>query len=169
MMTAVAAHHQLQRLIEGRLYLLSLPWDAAATDVQIEDARQSAAENQWNAVLVILVLGVVLSVTARSVCQPRHWQWNRPILLVFALSVLADLATTIWFFHGLGVEFEFHPAIRLCGYAYGQTIGPILGKTIQAVGVLYVAILLKNRGHWLLILVSTVYSAAAIYNAFSML
>lgn len=50
------------------------------------------------------------------------------------------------------------------GYAYGRTAGPLIGKAIQAAGVLLLAPHLRHRGRWLLILVTVVCIAAAAYN-----
>src|SRR5262245_31527822 len=87
------------------------------------------------------------------------------VCLCFAASVIADLATTMWFFHTHGIEFELHPGIRLMGYAYGRTIGPFAGKTIQAIGILLVSVLMPEQWRGKLLLLAAIgYFAAAVYN-----
>jgi hypothetical protein len=83
---------------------------------------------------------------------------------LFQLSVLADLVTTLWFFHDDGIDLALHPGTRLFGYAYGRTIGPLLGKTVQAVGVLGVAHIIGRGGVVLLSTVTCFYVLAAVYN-----
>ena len=85
-------------------------------------------------------------------------------LSFFGLAVAADLVTTIYFFHVKGIIYELHPGVRLFGYAYGRTVGPILGKAVQALGVLAIASLLGSRGGWLTLAVGAIYLVAAIYN-----
>ena len=86
-------------------------------------------------------------------------------MIVFAIAVLADLITTVRFFHSKGIVFELHPGIRLFGYAYGRSVGPVLGKSVQALGLLAVACLLSPRGaNGLLIIASAAGGLAAIHN-----
>ena len=83
---------------------------------------------------------------------------------VFLLSVGADMVTTLWFFHDGGIDLELHPGIRLFGYAYGRSAGPILGKAVQAIGVAGVACVSGRIGSLLLGTVTCLYVFAAVYN-----
>lgn len=163
---AAVADFELQRLSNGHLFLLKMPWELAPSEVETEDARQSATENRIPAFLAIIVIGFIVVATGSGVSSrlTKERLLSRFVLSLFAVAVIADLLSTIWFFHSLGVEFEFHPAIRLFGYAYGRTFGPIAGKLIQAAGIIYVSALLKERGRYLLYVVSAAYLAAAVYN-----
>jgi hypothetical protein len=161
---AATAVLELQRVENGRLFMFSLPHEAVPSDVEIADAAESAIVNKYPAIAAIFGIGLIIA-AAGPISYSSNWNTaSHKLLVVFAVAVLADLLTTINFFHTQGVEHEFHPAIRLFGYAYGRTIGPILGKTIQALGVVGVATLLGKRGSWLIGVVTVVYFVAAIYN-----
>lgn len=161
---AAIAVLELQRVKDGRLFMFSLPHEAVPSDVEIADAAESAIHNKYPAIAAILGIGLIIAV-AGPFSYSSNWNFaSHSLLVVFAVAVVADLLTTISFFHTQGIEHELHPAIRLFGYAYGRTIGPILGKTIQALGVVGVATLLGRRGSWLIGVVTVVYSVAAIYN-----
>lgn len=160
------ARFQLQQVAAGHLFLFSMPWDAPPSAIELIDAKLSVAETQTAAVVVVAVIALVLMITGPVATKRLREQklFSRSLQIVFAVAVCADMFSTVWFFHVQGIDFEFHPAIRLFGYAYGRTMGPIAGKLIQAAGVLYVAMLLKGRGILLIYCVSAVYMAAAIYN-----
>jgi len=162
----LTAVFELQRVGEGRLFALSLPWDADPTLIEIQDAKMSAAEYRFPAVLFLALVGIVVTLNGpKRLAKPtepsRIW---RILIAVFLVSVLADLATTLWFFHDGGIDQELHPGIRLFGYAYGRTIGPLLGKTVQAIGVLGVAHVIGRGGTVLLSTVTCFYVLAAVYN-----
>ena len=76
----------------------------------------------------------------------------------------ADLATTLWFFHTRGIQHELHPGIRLFGYAFGRTVGPVLGKALQLLGILAVASVLPRLAFSVLVLATATYAAAVAYN-----
>ncbi len=160
------ANDQLQRVATGQLFLFTMPWDAAPTHVELVDAKLSVAETQTAAVFAVAAIGLAVMMTGPAVLKTVRQQTlvSRILLLGFTIAVLADMLSTVWFFHAQGIDFEFHPAIRLFGYAYGRTIGPIAGKLIQAGGIIYVAVLLKGRASFLIYLTSAVYLAASIYN-----
>ena len=83
---------------------------------------------------------------------------------MFAAAAIADLATTLAFFHAQGIDLEFHPAIRLFGDAYGRTVGPIAGKMVQAIAIIVLSRFLGRFGPWLLVLATAIYGIAAAYN-----
>lgn len=160
------AHFELERIAAGKLLLLAFPWEAKPSTVEGIDAKLSVSENYAPALIALLIIGMTVMLTwpiaKKSWQEPRLW--TRSVITIFAFAVLADMFSTIWFFHVQGIDFEFHPAIRLFGYAYGRTVGPIAGKLIQAAGILYVAILLKGQGRFLIYVVTAVYLFASIYN-----
>lgn len=87
------------------------------------------------------------------------------VALIFVASSILDLLTTIRFFNDLNIHTELHPGIRLFGYAYGRTIGPILGKGIQLVTLFVFARLLGKAGFALLLMATVLYTMGAIANA----
>jgi len=163
---AGAATSELRRVENGQLFAFAFPNESAPSDVEIADAHDSAVENTLPAIGAIVLIGLVIAVSGcSSISGVRERSLRYPVILVcFIASVLGDLLSTMLFFHQTGIENELHPAIRLFGYAYGRTAGPLFGKTIQAIGVVYFAALLGRHGRWLLILVSTLYTVATAYN-----
>lgn len=160
------AYWQLRRVEQGHLFALALPWDRSPLPAEILGAKYSAQEYLLPAVVAVIVIGCVawaLSLKLRfSLPKPaRLWKLAAA---VFLIATLADLATTLVFFHRHGVNLELHPGIRLFGYAYGLTIGPIAGKLVQAVGVLLLAFFAGRAGIILLAVVTFVYGLAAIHN-----
>jgi len=152
------------------LFAIRAPWDAAPTEFEKQDARDSAADMQLPAIVFLLVVGFVVTLAGPSRFQTPLSSGRRQRLLVlaFIVSVLADLGTTLWFFHDGGIDLELHPGIRLFGYAYGRTAGPIAGKLVQAAGILIVARWLGRGGSSLVAAVTLLYAAAAIYNVLQM-
>ena len=163
---AVVAVVELGRVKDGRLFLLALLQEALPSEIEISDAHDSAVQNTLPAVGVIALIGLVLAVSGRpSLSGLRRRSLDHgAVLLCFVASVVADMLSTVLFFHQSGIENELHPAIRLFGYAYGRTAGPLLGKTIQAIGVWILAAMMGRHGRWLIILVTVLYTAAALYN-----
>ena len=157
---------ELQRVEDGELFLCAFPGEAPPSAFEKKDAHQSAVENKRLAVAALVAIGLIASVAGpTSIANMRECKMvTRTVLSCFVLAVVADLLTTILFFHQTGIDNELHPAIRLLGYAYGRTIGPVLGKAIQALGVLFLAAQLKAYGRLLVIVVTVVYFAAAAYN-----
>lgn len=163
MMLAAA---ELRRVEEGQLFAFALPWDAAPSEVELADAKMSASTNKLAAVISVALIGFLFAGAALRTVNPSQTNFfnSRLIITLFVLAVMADLATTICFFHTAGIEHELHPGIRLFGYAYGRTTGPIAGKAIQAAGVLAMASIMRRYGSWLLIGAAAIYSIAALYN-----
>ena len=161
------AHFELERVAQGELLLFALPWEAKPATVEIVDAKLSVRENQTSAIIALLIMGIAVMLTgpmAKKSLDERRPMIRSNMAKIFVFAVIADMLSTIWFFHVQGIDFEFHPAIRLFGYAYGRTFGPVAGKLIQAGGIIYVAVLLKGRASFLIYLTSAVYLAASIYN-----
>lgn len=166
----ILARSELQRVEQTNLFLFAVPWDAPASPVETVDARITARDYAVPAFIFLLLIGLVATFagSARLAAAPEPTRLRFWLTLAFLLSVLADLATTLWFFHDGGIDLELHPGIRLFGYAYGRTTGPIAGKIVQAVGILLVSRISRRGGVLLLGTVTCVYAAAAIYNASQM-
>jgi hypothetical protein len=158
------AYCELQRIEDGALFAFSLPHELPPTEVEIVDAKQSATAYQYIATAAVALLGWAAPSILRWASPGTVRAVPKSILIVFAIAVLSDLATTIRFFHTHGIEYELHPGIRLFGYAYGRTMGALIGKSIQAAGVLIMARVFGGYGALLVVLVSLTYILAAIYN-----
>jgi hypothetical protein len=137
----------LARLKDGQLFLLAIPGDAPASVMEISEAARSAKQYEWPALIVIGLIWALLAIASdRDHSKIKTWRdyqtilWrHRWIAGLFLLGALADIATTIAFFHRDGVDQELHPGIRLVSYALGRSIGPVVAKLIQFVGVLIIA------------------------------
>lgn len=163
---ALYVNWQLKRVQSGILFAFPLAFDAPATAVEIEDAQASARDLVLPATLVVVVMGILFFVllSRRDKLKPltgSHWKFAA---IACVLASIIDCISTVYSFHTKGIEFELHPGIRLFGYAYGRTIGPILGKTVQTVGLLIVARLNERTGFVLLYAVSIVYLLSALHN-----
>jgi hypothetical protein len=163
---ALLAYAELQRVAQGRLFLFAMPWDAGASRVELIDAKRSAETYLPGAILAISAVGL-LTVYLSQITRPdaKSNKVSKLLLAMFVVSVAADLASTLWFFHANGIDHEVHPAIRLFGYAYGRTVGPILGKLLQATGLLLLALWLPRYGSSIILAATCLYLAAAVYNA----
>jgi hypothetical protein len=171
---------ELNRVERARLFLLALPGERAASEVEIFDARQSAAAYKYPAVGAVMAIGIVVAwfgpmrfskSRSRTLTTPlsqgeRESWWSVALLAVFGIAVVADMATTVRFFHTHGVVDELHPGVRLFGYAYGRTVGPVLAKVVQLVGVLMIACFLGRYGKWVVVAATCLYVGAALYNFF---
>jgi hypothetical protein len=161
---------QLKQIDEGHLFAFALPWDRPPIPAEIADAELSAQGYLIPAIVAVLVIGcatwAIFPRLRFPVSKPsRGWKLAAALFLI---ATLADLLTTLAFFHRSGVNLELHPGIRLFGYAYGLTIGPITGKLVQAFGILLLAFLVGRAGIVLLAVVTFVYGIAAIHNYHNM-
>lgn len=162
-----AAWYELRRVEQGQLFAVSFSWDAPASSLEVQDAQATAADYLVPAMGFLTLAGVVVAsagprrvIPAVAPSRLRRW-----LTVIFLASVVADLSTTLWFFHDGGVDLELHPGIRLFGYAYGRTTGPVAGKLVQAAGILLVSRLNDRAGLVLLGVVTCFYFSAAAYNA----
>jgi len=154
------------RVENGQLFLLALPGERAASEVEIFDARQTAVSCRYPAVGAVLALGIIIAWFGPMAPSCRHYPYSGPMFAVFGIAVVADMVTTTMFFHAHSVSDELHPGVRLFGYAYGRTVGAALAKLVQLVGVLTIAFFLGQRGQWIIVAATFLYFAAAVYNAF---
>ena len=142
---------EVNRVERGQLFLLSLPGENAASEVEIVDAHQSAASYKYPAVGAVLAIGIIVAWSGPMAFLSRCRHRSVPILAIFGVAVVADMLTTVIFFHTRGVFYELHPGVRLFGYAYGRTTGAVLAKLVQFVGVLTIAFLSGRYGQWIII------------------
>ena len=144
--------------------------NAELDNIEIIDARLSADTHLVAALFAVVAIAAVISYAMPKI---RYQDRNTPkawwmFASIFLVAAVADLATTVWFFHVRGIDHELHPGIRLFGYAYGRTIGPIAGKAVQAVGVLGISLLFVRGSRILLSLVAILYSLATEYDLVQM-
>lgn len=163
---AAVAFFEIQRVADGRLFALSLSWENPPNAAEVADSRASAQRYLIPALLSLVMLGVVARfaiphwIEQRSEL-PKAW-WT--LTMIFLLSVVTDLASTIWFFHTHGINHELHPGIRLFGYAYGRTLGPMLGKTVQALCVIGISISIPRLSLPLLAACTLLYFIGTAFN-----
>ena len=164
----------IDRVRHRRLFLLALWLDRPATETELLDARASADYYLLPALGCIAAITLVVDwATRRGVAASLRLFWvqirrllaHHPVLVwAFAVATAADLATTLWFFHARGIELELHPGIRLVGYAFGRTSGPLMGKGVQFVGIFVVAALLPRIAPVILVVATITYFLAVVYN-----
>ena len=158
----------LGRLKEGHLFLFSLSWDAPATVTEITEAAASAKQYEWPAMFVIAVIWALM---AFVVNRSSNWRDDRELLWrhrwivsLFVIATLADIVTTLAFFHRDGVDQEFHPGIRLVSYALGRSVGPFATKWIQFVGVFLIASIFKKIAPYLFAVAGAIYLFGSVHN-----
>ncbi len=98
-----------------------------------------------------------------------HRRFRALILVLLILCFLADLGSTLWFFHALGIDLEVHPAIKLFGYAFGRSAGPVLGKMLQLAGIMLIGIRFPHFQNVIYILASVLCAGAAWHNVSELL
>lgn len=158
---------QLVQIQQGQLFLVQLSGEKPASSYELFDAKRSATQFLIPAVLCVILLGglalfLIIRWEQLKFTDSKTWKAVAAILIICAII---DLVTTIRFFNQQGVHLEVHPGIRLFGYAYGRTVGPFLGKTVQAIGIIFVSKLMGRAGTLLLTLVALIYLATGIYNS----
>lgn len=155
---------ELNRVARGDLFLLRADFDAVASSLERHDAHVSAVQWRLPAVLTVLCCGALCYFLGRSAEAKRPASW---LVVLFLLATAFDLFTTLWFFHEDGIDSELHPGVRLLGYAYGRTAGPMLAKLIQVAGILSLAVRLPRIANALLLGTAAVYTLAALYNMYA--
>lgn len=163
LLTARAVLNRVQR---GELFLLAMPWDTPASSVEVIDARMTAEEYLLPASIFLGLVGLTVALAGPQRLAPSSpaSRLEFRLTMIFLASAAADLVTTLWFFHDGGIDLEVHPGIRLFGYAWGRTAGPIAGKLVQAAGILLLCRVIRRGGLLPLITVTCAYTAAAVYN-----
>jgi hypothetical protein len=162
----------LMRLKAGKLFLMALSTDAPASAIEKQEAAVAAVRYQWLALVVISVMWALMMFGA-SRPENRFSSWSefgqfvrryRWIWVLFVIGTLADLISTLVFFHRDGVDHELHPGIRLVSYALGRSVGPVVTKVIQFAGVLLIASLSRRVLPYLVACAGALYLLGAIYN-----
>lgn len=149
-------------------------FDRPATDAELLDAAGSAGHYLLPSLLSITAITFLVGwATGGRMAKGLRFLWlqfrrlridHRVLVWALAVASAADLATTLWFFHVQGIEGELHPGIRLVGYAFGRTCGPLIGKAIQFTGTVVVAALLPRIATAILVLATITYFLAVVYN-----
>jgi hypothetical protein len=170
----LAAWVSLRRVQEGELFLFRLPIDREPFDFELQDA--SATARIWNlpallflAVAALATLAVVRAGPLESARSLRrrlgsHIKAHAILCPLFFLACLADLVSTLWYFHEYSVEDELHPGIKLVTYAWGLSVGCAAAKLIQAVLVLLVCTLVPRIARLVLVFATVGYAVAAAWN-----
>ena len=164
---AIAAF-ELHRVRSGELFLFPTTFDSQPSAHELYDAEVSAS--RWSVPALISIglccgLGYFLSARPDAERKRLALRERTALSVVLLIATACDLFTTLWFFHELGIDVELHPGVRLLGYAYGRTAGPVIAKTVQAAGVLWLAEKLPRGGNLLLVATSLVYVLAAAHNS----
>mgnify|MGYP006240355203 CR=1 FL=1 len=83
---------------------------------------------------------------------------------IFFVCALADLLSTLLFFSSGNIDHEFHPGIKLFAYAYGRTVGIVLGKAFQVFLAFAISMNAPKLFKPILIIGSIGYLMAGIHN-----
>jgi len=174
-----------RRMQSGRLFLFRLPFDRTASELERQDAILQAGTWHLLAILAILMMGGLWFYWRTAAKSPRRQNFGKNTLCrsslftknerrlwicrgLLIIATLLDLGTTLWFFHEKSIQLEVHPGIRLFGYAFGRTMGPVLAKGVQLFGILLAGSYL-GRWQWLVeLLAATLMALAAAHNMLSM-
>lgn len=162
LLLCVLAVRELDRVAEGRLFLFGFGFESGPSVPELHDARDSAIQWRLPSIAGVVFASVLIASLTRTKADRR--MLSRPLVFLLLVSAALDLASTVWFFHMDGIDFELHPAVRLFGYAYGRTAGPLMAKSVQAGGVLFIASKLPRFSKPLLIGTSCVYALAGLCN-----
>jgi hypothetical protein len=92
------------------------------------------------------------------------WRAYRWLLIVFAISLFSDAASTIYFMLQRGPEPEIHPMVRMAAMVAGPVAGPLLGALAKIVGGVLVAIYCRKFAAYIFILTAIISFWAAWYN-----
>lgn len=162
----------LRRLMLGKLFLFALPWDASANAAEVAEASASAKMYFWPGLVVVAVMWGLVAVCSERGSRTHSFECSRSLeswllyacLALFLFGTVADIATTIAFFHRDGVDQELHPGIRLVSLALGRSVGPFATKLIQFSGVILIATRWPKLASYLFALAGSIYLLGAIYN-----
>jgi hypothetical protein len=164
----------LARVRNQQLFLLRLPFDRAPFSAEIRVASQTARTWMFPALLFLAI--AIAAVAVGSGRNPiafagtigDHfrilWRTYPRICGLFLLACLADLISTVHYFHAYRIDDELHPGIKLVTYAFGLSIGCLIGKTIQAVLGLSICAFLPRIARPVLVALTLTYTAAMAWN-----
>jgi hypothetical protein len=170
----VAAWLSLDRLQNGSLFLIRLPFDRPPSDRDVRDAVEAAQRWTWPAGLVLSLSSIAFLSTVNAgpletigflrQRLAQLFRGRRILCATFAGACLADFLSTWWYFHEYGLEDELHPGIKLVTYAWGPSAGCLVAKLIQA-GLVFLVCVLFPRIAWIVLLATTIaYCCAAVWN-----
>lgn len=170
----LTAWFSLDRVRNEKLFLFPLPFDRAAFAVEIHDA--STAARTWT-IPALVFLFVATAATAVSVrddpveatgkfCRRlrSQFQLHPKLCWLFAVASVGDFISTALYFHFHRIDDELHPGIKLVTYAYGLSIGCLIGKFIQALLAFIMCAAFPNIARSILIVLIVAYGTAAPWN-----
>ena len=76
----------------------------------------------------------------------------------------ADFVSTVVYFYSHRIDDELHPGIKLVTYAYGLSLGCLVGKAIQACLALMLCAAFPKIARPILVVLIVAYAAAAAWN-----
>jgi hypothetical protein len=170
----VAAWLSLDKIQNGNVYLIRLPFDRQPSDREIQEAAEAARLWKLPALMFLSLSSIALSSTVKAgpleaigILRQRLAELLRGravLCTLFAGACLADFLSTWWYFHEYGMEDELHPGIKLVTYAWGPSAGCLAAKSIQAGLMLLVCVLFPRIAGIALAITTVAYSCAAIWN-----
>lgn len=164
----------LNRVHAQQLFLIRLPFDRDPLAAELHDAAHTA--QRWKAPALIFLAVTAAAIGARSPSGPARamhtLRSNLRTLLcahprlcgLFLAACIADFFSTTYYFHVLRVDDEFHPGIKLFTYAFGLSVGCLLGKLVHALLGLIMSALFSKITRPMLIVLLLAYSAATVWN-----
>jgi hypothetical protein len=172
--TLTAAWFALDRVQNGRLFLIRLPFDREPLAAERDDAARAAQTWKIPALAFLAVAACAIAASARSgpaEAARRLWErlrgffrTHRWLCALFIIACTADFLSTAHYFHAHRVDDELHPAIKLVTYAFGLSIGCLLAKLIQALLALAICALFPKIARPVLVILIIAYSAATTWN-----
>lgn len=170
----LAAWKSLDFVQQGRIFLIRLPFDREPSSLEVRHAVATARQWSLPALLFLSITSFAIVLTVQKgpidalhevVRRLGEFLRMRAALCTpFALACLADLVSTLWYFHRYSLDDELHPGIKLVTFAWGLTVGCLAAKGIQASLVLLVCALIPRIARPVLIATTIAYSAAAAWN-----
>lgn len=168
------AWFSLNRVRHGELFLFHLPIDRSPLAFELQDAVATA--QTWTVPALVFLTVVSLAVvgtvrTAPSQAIVEIWSGlvrlyrSSPVLCrLFTVACLTDLISTWHFFRAHRIDDELHPGIRLMTYAYGMSVGCVIGKAVQGLLAVLLCVAFPKGTRAILIVLSIAYFAAAVWN-----
>jgi uncharacterized membrane protein len=164
----------LNRVRHGELFLFRLPIDRKPLTFELHDAAASAAFWTGPALVFLGVASVALAGTVRispwksveEICSrvTRMFRSSPVLCGLFTVACLADLISTWLFFRAHRIDDELHPGIKLMTYAYGLSVGCVIGKAVQGLLAVLLCVAFPNGARAILIVLTIAYCAAAVWN-----
>jgi hypothetical protein len=164
----------LNRVENAKLFLFALPFDRNPFSVEFSDAAAAARTWKIPALVFLAVVTAAIALTERSGpvdAVRQHWHRVRGLLqlhprlsLLLALASAADFVSTLLHFQNHRIDDELHPGIKLVTYAFGLSLGCLIGKAIQAVLALLIGASFPKVARPTLVILIVAYTSAAVWN-----